>query len=438
MVYSTCSFNPVENEAVVMSLMKATNGALRLVDVSNELPKLKRSNGLRDWQVWGKSNCRLNSVEEAHEKNEKVVASSMFPDKEFLDTIPIENCLRILPHHSDTGGFFVAVFDKVRELDPEVETQIENEAKGQESKKSKTREFSKYRGLGMAEVKCHFVYPPSSDSGDHVSLSLTVEQPKAPKKKYVRDPKDGTLLFVNAHGQDQTRPGRKGFDGVAPVNSSDVVDPINEKYGIHSFEIEKNCVTRTAEGNKPKRLYYVTPNLRQYIAADTRESLRITSIGLKVFERQNLVDDKDSYFGADSKVLSSCNYRLNQDGLFLTLPFMTKQAITITIPELLQILKLRGLALVENEPVPEGSKFTPRPSFTDSETRRQVESCSQGSLVCLLRDEDVQKLNAFRSEFAITCWKGKTSLNLLVSKVETEHLLEKLRAHVRDAPNATT
>jgi multisite-specific tRNA:(cytosine-C5)-methyltransferase len=370
-------------------------------------------------------------VEEAHENREKVVQSSMFPDKEFLDTIPIENCVRILPHHSDTGGFFVAVFDKVRELDPEIETQIENEANGPEGKKfsNKTREFSQFKGLGMAEVKCHFEYP----SGENVSVSLTVEQPKPPKKKYTRDPQDGTLLFVNAHGQDQTRPGRKGFDGVAPVNSPDVVDPINEKYGLHSLQIEKNCVTRTAEGSKPKRVYYVTPNLRQYIAADTRESLRITAIGLKVFERQNLTDEKDSYFGADSKVLSACNYRLNQDGLFLTLPFMTKQAITITIPELLQILKLRGLALVENEPVPEGSKFTPRPSFTDPETRKQVESCSQGSLVCLLRDEDVQKLNATRSEFAITCWKGKTSLNLLVSKVETEHLLEKLKAHMRDA-----
>ncbi|CAL6331498.1 unnamed protein product [Bathycoccus prasinos] len=435
MVYSTCSLNPIENEAVVMSLMKATNGALTLVDVSKGLPNLKRSNGLRDWQVWGKSNRRWNSAEEAHENNEKVVASSMFPDKEFLDTIPIENCVRILPHHSDTGGFFVAVFDKVRELDPEIETQIENEANGNESKKSKTKEFSKFKGLGMAEVKCHFEYPSSSsngDSGDQIKLSLTVEQPKPPKEKYSRDPQDGTLLFLNAHGQDQSRPGRKGFDGVAPVNSPDVVDPINEKYGIHSLQIEKNCVTRTAAGSKPKRVYYVTPNLRQYIAADTRESLRITAIGLKVFERQNLNDDKDSYFGADSKVLSSCNYRLNQDGLFLTLPFMTKQAITITIPELLQILKLRGLALVENEPVPDGSKFTPRPSFTDAETRKHVESCSQGSLVCLLRDEDVQKLNCSRSEFAITCWKGKTSLNLLVSKVETEHLLEKLKAHTRD------
>ena len=28
-------------------------------------------------------------------------------------------------------------------------------------------------------------------------------------------------------------------------------------------------------------------------------------------------------------------------------------------------------------------------------------------------------------EIAIACWKGKSSVNLLVSKVETDHLLEK-------------
>jgi hypothetical protein len=28
-------------------------------------------------------------------------------------------------------------------------------------------------------------------------------------------------------------------------------------------------------------------------------------------------------------------------------------------------------------------------------------------------------------ELAIACWKGKNSVNLLVSKVETDHLLEK-------------
>ena len=180
--------------------MKATNGALTLVDVLNAVPNLKRSNGLRDWQVWGKSN--VDGIRwRKRENNEKVVASSMFPDKEFLDTIPIENCARgILPHHSDTGGFFVAVFDKVS-LDPEIETQIENEANGQRDvKKSKTREFSNLR-FRHGKVKCHFVYPSSSsngDSGDLVKLSLIVEQPKPPKTKYFATRKI-TLLFLNAH-----------------------------------------------------------------------------------------------------------------------------------------------------------------------------------------------------------------------------------------------
>lgn len=36
----------------------------------------------------------------------------MFPDAQ-SDTFPLERCMRILPHHDDTGGFFVAVFEKV-------------------------------------------------------------------------------------------------------------------------------------------------------------------------------------------------------------------------------------------------------------------------------------------------------------------------------------
>lgn len=51
MVYSTCSFNPVENEAVVAAVLKATKGAIQLVDVSETLPALKRKHGLLSWKV---------------------------------------------------------------------------------------------------------------------------------------------------------------------------------------------------------------------------------------------------------------------------------------------------------------------------------------------------------------------------------------------------
>lgn len=53
MVYSTCSLNPVEDEAVIASLLDYGNGSLELVDVSQQLPSLKRSIGLSSWKVGG-------------------------------------------------------------------------------------------------------------------------------------------------------------------------------------------------------------------------------------------------------------------------------------------------------------------------------------------------------------------------------------------------
>jgi hypothetical protein len=40
---------------------------------------------------------------------------TMFPSDEKA-ALPLERCMRILPHHQDTGGFFVAVLQKVAPL----------------------------------------------------------------------------------------------------------------------------------------------------------------------------------------------------------------------------------------------------------------------------------------------------------------------------------
>ena len=51
MVYSTCSLNPVEDEAVVAALLLRAGGALRLVDARGMLPGLETAQGLDDWKV---------------------------------------------------------------------------------------------------------------------------------------------------------------------------------------------------------------------------------------------------------------------------------------------------------------------------------------------------------------------------------------------------
>ena len=50
LVYSTCSFNPIENEAVVQAALVALQGKVRLVNMKNEVsPFLKYRPGLTKW-----------------------------------------------------------------------------------------------------------------------------------------------------------------------------------------------------------------------------------------------------------------------------------------------------------------------------------------------------------------------------------------------------
>ena len=51
LVYSTCSLNPVEDEAVVAALLLRAGGALRLVDARGALPGLETAQGLGDCRV---------------------------------------------------------------------------------------------------------------------------------------------------------------------------------------------------------------------------------------------------------------------------------------------------------------------------------------------------------------------------------------------------
>lgn len=52
MVYSTCTFNPIENEAVVAQLLRDNGGRVKLVDASALLPALKRRPGISTWKVF--------------------------------------------------------------------------------------------------------------------------------------------------------------------------------------------------------------------------------------------------------------------------------------------------------------------------------------------------------------------------------------------------
>lgn len=127
MVYSTCSLNPVENEAVIAAAVERCGGnaKVKIVDCSDQLPNLVRSPGLKDWIVMAKDGRMYESWPEAEQfegPNSKVVPG-MFPPEE-SENIPLEHCMRVYPHQQDTGGFFITVIEKLGDIraKPEPET----------------------------------------------------------------------------------------------------------------------------------------------------------------------------------------------------------------------------------------------------------------------------------------------------------------------------
>ena len=128
LVYSTCSFNPMENEAVVASLLRRCKGSLELVDTSHMLPKLKRRPGMKTWKVAVEiktpgtkeieasegieaqaavpSTSRIefvDSFDKIPKGSEKGMREDMFPPAN-VQELPLERCWRLMPHDQNTGG----------------------------------------------------------------------------------------------------------------------------------------------------------------------------------------------------------------------------------------------------------------------------------------------------------------------------------------------
>lgn len=61
--------------------------------------------------LWG---CKADAGDDVEKKNTEE-ADEAEEDEGPLEvaTLPLERCMRLLPHDQDTGGFFIAVFRKI-------------------------------------------------------------------------------------------------------------------------------------------------------------------------------------------------------------------------------------------------------------------------------------------------------------------------------------
>ncbi|KAH7031225.1 S-adenosyl-L-methionine-dependent methyltransferase [Microdochium trichocladiopsis] len=127
-VYSTCSMNPIENEAVVVSAIERCGGPAKveIVDCRDRLPALKRVPGMHQWKIMDKSGRVWSSWEEVQQyaltQADGVipgkVTETMFarPDSSECSSLPLDRCMRVYAHQQDTGGFFITVLEKKGEI----------------------------------------------------------------------------------------------------------------------------------------------------------------------------------------------------------------------------------------------------------------------------------------------------------------------------------
>lgn len=133
LIYSTCSIDPCENEAVVAELLRRAPW-LELVPIDrSNLHDLKLHEGLNDWDILdeegtpyvGKEALEAPSIHASHfsPKQRKTLSAALEIEfDEALETAiqsTLPHCLRLYHHDNDTGGFFVARLRHKTEATPE-------------------------------------------------------------------------------------------------------------------------------------------------------------------------------------------------------------------------------------------------------------------------------------------------------------------------------
>lgn len=70
--YSTCSINPIENEAVVAEILRSADGSLELVDKRPDLPGMVARPGWSHWKVIGEAHSRKAMKDKAKKNNARM------------------------------------------------------------------------------------------------------------------------------------------------------------------------------------------------------------------------------------------------------------------------------------------------------------------------------------------------------------------------------
>ncbi|KAJ4714480.1 tRNA (Cytosine(34)-C(5))-methyltransferase [Melia azedarach] len=447
MVYSTCSMNPIENEAVVAEILRKCGGCVQLVDVSSELPQLVRRPGLKKWKardkgVWLASykdvpkfrrtgivpsmfpsgRCHMDTTNDGDKHENGIDANSIglqpvedaFPSTDNLDEevcdLPLELCMRLVPHDQNTGAFFIAVLQKVSPL-PGQETNISpqgNMPTRNDAPPNQIKEETDGLEVNMADGTDE-KDPEGSSEGNSIDNEDGAPAEPDPLSSG-KDDSVETEVPVNKETGGKRKLQMQGkWRGVDPViffKDETIINTIKTFYGIDdSFPLDGHLVSRNSETNHVKRIYYISKSVKDVLELNIQvgQQLKITSVGLKMFERQTSQ-------GANAP----CSFRISSEGLPVILPYITKQILYASPVDFKHLLQYKTIKFAD---------------FVDAEFREKASNLMMGCCVMVLSKGvkvSSEPIQVDASTIAIGCWKGRASLSVMVTALDCQELLERL------------
>ncbi|KAG9355728.1 hypothetical protein JZ751_000566 [Albula glossodonta] len=392
MVYSTCSLNPIEDEAVIASLLEKSEGALELADASADLPGLKWMPGMTSWKLMTKGGDWYTNWSEVPKNLHTQIRPTMFPptDPEKLKDLKLERCMRILPHHQNTGGFFVAVLVKKAPM-------------------PWNRRYPKLRHKEQGTATSGDGPPAEEPRPTESPTTEPMEEGEAMAEDKPQDPE-------MSNPTQETPAGKGGVCGPPPskkmklfgfkedpfvflTEDDPVFPPIQTFYDLSSTFPKLNVLTRTHEGKK-RHLYMVSKELRN-VLLNNSERMKVINTGVKVWSRNN----DGEQFG--------CAFRLAQEGIYTLSPYINARIITVSVED------VKVLLTQEN----------PYLSKLGNDAHAQAKKLAMGSIV-LKYKPDLQNSDAPQCPIELCGWRGKTSIRAFVPRNERFHYLRMVGVEV--------
>ncbi|KAF2874615.1 S-adenosyl-L-methionine-dependent methyltransferase [Massariosphaeria phaeospora] len=465
LVYSTCSMNPVENEAVVASAIAASGGItkVRIVDCSDHLPGLIRKPGLNKWKVLDTSYVKGGEDKTAHlftnydaflkakEKYEDEEPERQFSSK-FLpgmfppvaasedERMPLEHCMRVYPHLQDTGGFFIAILEKVDDRKgaqnkPSVE-EAEEHKDPVESKATIPIPAEPSENETQTEASEQQNDGPTTQDASSLKRKVEDSDETAPLKKAKTEDADAdadadadveTEIPVDGSAPNEDSTAAANGSATPAATSTDVkkLRPEHQSQGKEYFEYlsakdptiadildffgisarfpRDRFMVKNKEGLLLNKIYYTSALAKSIIDVNKDRGMKFIHCGVVMFVSHRI---------KDTQTLKA-PWRLQNEGIKILEPWASDRIVTCTSKATLHSL------LIEMFP-----KLTKDGQHGIGEVGDQLAHLGIGC--CFLRIDKSDGEDGFPFPMVLPVWRHPGSINLMVDKDDRKAMLLRL------------